>query len=74
MKIKEGVLLHQVTGQHVVLTRNETEAFLWERMQTETSRDALVAPLLGECDVDEGLAVDCVAAFAKKLDENGFLV
>ena len=86
MKIKEGFLLRQVAGQNVVLpagdtldlnvmiTLNETGAFLWERMQTETSRDVLVAPLLGECDVAEGLAVDCVAAFVKKLDENGFLV
>ena len=85
MKIKDGFLLRQVAGQNVVLpagdtlnlnvmiTLNETGAFLWERMQTETTQEALVEALLGEYDVTEQLAADCVAAFVKKLDENGFL-
>lgn len=85
MKIKESFLLRQVAGQNVVLpagdtldlnvmiTLNETGAFLWERMQTETTQEALVEALLAEYDVAEQLAADCVAAFVKKLDENGFL-
>ena len=85
MKIKEGFLLRQVAGQNVVLpagdtldlnvmiTLNETGAFLWERMQTETTQEVLVEALLAEYDVAEQLAADCVAAFVKKLDENGFL-
>ena len=85
MKIKEGFLLREVVGQNVVLpagdtldlnvmiTLNETGAFLWERMQSETSQEALVEALLGEYDVDRTMAADCVAAFVKKLEENGFL-
>lgn len=85
MKIKDGFLLRQVAGQSVVLptgnelnlnmmiTLNGTGAFLWERLQTETDEDALVAALLEEYDVDADTARSCVAAFVKKLDANGFL-
>ena len=81
MKIKEGFLLHQVAGQTVVLptggeldlnvmiTLNETGAFLWERLQDETDAAALVR----EYDVDEATARRCVDAFVDKLNENGFL-
>lgn len=86
MKLKDGFLLRQVAGQNVVLpsggeldlnmmiTLNETGAFLWERLQTETDEAALTAALLGEYDVDEATAARCVAAFVRKLDDNGFLV
>lgn len=85
MKIKEGFLLRQVAGQTVVLptgdeldlnmmiTLNETGAFLWERLQSETDENALVASLLSEYDVDEDTARKCVTAFVKKLNDNGFL-
>ena len=85
MKLKDGFLLRQVAGEHVVLpigqelaqnmmiTLNGTGAFLWERLQSETDEDALVNALLGEYDVDEARARECVAAFVKKLESNGFL-
>lgn len=85
MKLKPGFLLRQVAGQTVVLptaaeldlnmmiTLNETGAFLWERLVEETDEAALVAALLGEYDVDEATAKASVAAFVKKLRENGFL-
>ena len=85
MKIKEGFLLRQVAGQNVALpdaetldlnmmiTLNETAAFLWERMQSESSEDALVQALLGEYDVNEATARTAVAGFIKKLSDNGFL-
>lgn len=85
MKLKEGFLLRQVAGQTVVLptgdeldlnmmiTLNDTGAFLWERLQDETTEDALVEALLGEYDVDEATARKSVAAFAQKLNDNGFL-
>lgn len=85
MKIKEGFLLRQVAGQTVVLpfgdeldlnmmiTLNDTGAFLWEHLQEETTEDALVADLLKEYDVDEETARKSVAAFVAKLNENGFL-
>lgn len=85
MKIKDGFLLRQVAGQTVVLptgneldlnmmiTLNDTGAFLWEHLQTETDETALVTALLAEYDVDEVTAQRCVAAFVKKLNDNGFL-
>ena len=85
MKIKEGFLLHQVSGQMVVLptggdldlnmmiTLNETGAFLWKCLQSETDADALVKALLAEYDVDEMTARACVESFLKKLEDNGFI-
>jgi hypothetical protein len=85
MKIKDGFLLRQVASQSVVLptggemdlnmmiTLNDTGAFLWEHLQTETDEDALVAALLSEYDVDENTARVSVRQFVEKLNENGFL-
>ena len=85
MKLKEGFILRKVAGQTVVLpsgdeldlnmmiTLNETGAFLWERLQEETNEDALVAALLGEYDVNEETARKAVQAFVQKLSDNGFL-
>ena len=85
MKIKEGFLLREVAGQTVVLpvnddldlnmmiTLNETGRFLWEQLQKETDEAELVSALLKEYDVDEATAASAVCAFAKKLNDNGFL-
>ena len=85
MKLKDGFLLRKVAGQTVVLpcgdvldlnmmiTLNETGAFLWERLQEETDEAALVAALLGEYDVDEETAKASVAGFVAKLNDHGFL-
>ena len=85
MKIKDGFILRQVAGQTVVLpvgadldlnmmiSLNDTGAFLWEKLQNDTDETALVAALLGEYDVDKAVAQESVAAFMKKLNENGFL-
>lgn len=85
MKIKEGFLLRQVAGQTVVLptdadldlnmmiTLNDTGAFLWNELQQDSNEAALTAALLREYEVDKQTAELAVAAFVKKLDENGFL-
>ena len=85
MKLKDGFLMRQVAGQTVVLpsgdeldlnmmiTLNETGAFLWERMNEQTSEDALVAALRAEYDVNEETARNAVIAFVQKLNDNGFL-
>ena len=86
MKIKEGFLLRQVAGQTVVLptggdldlnmmiTLNDTGAFLWEKLQSECDESMLVSALLSEYDVDEATARSCVESFVKKLNDNEFLV
>ena len=85
MKIKDGFLIRQIAGQYVALptgddldlnmmiTLNETGAFLWEQLQTQTEEPDLVAALLREYDVEEATAAACVSAFAEKLRKNGFL-
>ena len=85
MKIKEGFLLRNIAGQTVVLptggdldlnmmiTLNDTGAFLWEHLQEETDEAALVQALLAEYDVTEETAAKAVAAFAENLKKNHFL-
>ena len=85
MKIKDGFLLRQVAGQTVVLptggdldlnmmiTLNETGAFLWEHLQEETDEAALVQALLAEYEVTAEVAAKAVAAFVEKLKKNDFL-
>lgn len=85
MKLKDGFILRRVAGKTVVLpcdealdlnmmiTLNDTGALLWEKLQEETTQEALVAALLGEYDVDEETAKASVAAFVEKLNANGFL-
>lgn len=85
MKIKDGFVMRQVAGQAVVLpggdaldlnlmiTLNDTGAFLWEHLQSETTEDALVTALLAEYDVEEATAHKAVVAFVEKLYVNGFM-
>ena len=85
MKLKDGFILRRVAGETVVLpvgsgldlnmmiTLNDTGAFLWEPLGNETDEAALVAALLKEYDVDEATARSAVSAFVKKLSDNGFL-
>lgn len=85
MKIKDGFLLRQVAGQTVVLptggdldlnmmiTLNDTGAFLWEKLQNDCTEADLVAALLADYDVDESTARECVESFVKKLSGHGFL-
>ena len=85
MKIKNGFVLRNVAGQFVVLptgdelnlnmmiTLNETGAFLWKQLENENDEAGLVAALLAEYDVDEATAKKAVENFVAKLSENDFL-
>ena len=85
MKLKDGFILRTVAGQSVVLpvggdldlnmmiTLNDTGAFLWEKLQAGTTEANLVIALLEEYDVDEAAAKNAVSGFVKKLNDNGFL-
>ena len=85
MKLKAGFVLRQVAGKTVVLpsndtldlnmmiSLNDTGAFLWEKLLRETDEDGLVAALLAEYDVDEPTARKSVVAFLEKLNAHGFL-
>ena len=85
MKIKDGFVLRQVAGQSVVrpggsmldlnvmITLNDTGAFLWEKLQRETSEELLVSALLDEYDVDADTARKAVVVFLEKLSAHGYL-
>lgn len=85
MKLKDGFIMRQVAGQNVaipvggdlnmnmMITLNGTGAFLWQRLQADTTEAELVAALLAEYNVDEPTAQKAVEGFVKKLSDNGFL-
>lgn len=85
MKLKDGFILREVAGENVVIpagdalnlnmmiTLNDTGAFLWKLLEQETDEDAMVDALLAEYDVDETSAKTHVTAFVNKLKEQDFL-
>lgn len=87
MKLKEGFLLKEIAGSHVVvpvgeqlvdfqmmITLNETGAFLWNLLKTEITEEALVEALLGEYDVDRETAAADVKEFLQTLKEKEILM
>lgn len=85
MKLKGGFVLSEIAGKMVavpteddvdlnmMITLNDTGAFLWDKLKTETNMDALVEALLAEYEVDEATARRSVESFVGKLKENGFI-
>lgn len=85
MKIKDGFILRDVAGKKIALpmdddldlnmmiTLNETGAFLWEMLKEDRTEDALVDALLKEYDVDEPTARKSVGRFLDLLKENGLI-
>ena len=69
MKIKDGYLVRDIAGAHVVvpageqaaefnglMTLNETAAFIWNILAKGADEDEVVDALLGEYDIDEPTA------------------
>ena len=85
MKIKDGFMLRTVADSTVVvpyseavdfngmITLNRTGAFIWKQLQTETTRDELIALLIKEYSIDEATATAGADSFIKRLGEEGFL-
>lgn len=86
MKIKSGFVLREIAGQymavavgtrarelHGMIGMNETAAFLWEKLQQETTEEQLTAALLEEYEVEETKAQQTVRDFLKSLNEEGVL-
>ena len=80
MKVKDDYLLRNVAGSHIVvpvgegsldfsgvITLNEVGAFLWEKLQADTTTDGLLKALLEEYDVDEATAKADIDEFITKL-------
>lgn len=82
MKIKEGFILRNIAGSNIVvpfgdryldfngmITLNETGAFIWKQLENDVDEATIVKAILGEYDVDEARAVQCVKDFIAKLKE-----
>ena len=87
MKIKEGFMLRQVAGQHIVMplgqkaldfncaiTLNESGAFLWSVLEKGVlDKQELLNRLLEEYDVEESIAQQDIDTFLQKLIDNNLI-
>lgn len=84
MKIKEGYLLKEVAGNHVVipvgnvsfngmLNLNETGVLIWKKLEKGCDESDLVAAFLAEYDVTEERAKEDISVFIEKLRKAGIL-
>ena len=84
MKIKEGYLLRDVAGSHVVVSvgsvdfdgmirLNDTGVFLWKKLASGVEEKELVSALLAEYDVAPEIAEKDVSEFVFGLREAGLL-
>ena len=84
MKIKEGFIMRDVAGDTIVMpgggidlngmiTLNETGAFLWKLLETETTIEELTAALMEKYSIDEVTAKSAAEGFVEKLKANEFL-
>lgn len=87
MKIKEGFVLREIVGEHIVmpvgeninkfegaLVLNEVSALLWENLQAHIAKADLLKLLLAEFEVDAAVAERDLDAFLDQLREHGLLV
>ena len=87
MKLKDGFFMRQIAGQTVVLpggdvldlnmmiTLNETGAFLWKLMsQKDCSEEELVDALLAEYEVEREIAARDVHALVEQMREKKLFV
>lgn len=86
MKIKNGFILREIAGQHMAVAvgararelhgmmgMNETAAFLWKKLENETTEDALTEALLEEYEIDVRKARQTISEFIVRLREEGVL-
>ena len=86
MKIKEGFILRNVADATIVvptgkatldfngmITLNETGAFLWRLLGSDTDEQEMLKAMLAEFDVDEATAKAGIARFVGKLESEGLL-
>ena len=86
MKIKQGFMLREVAGNFVVvavgeaskkfngvINLNESGAFLWKQLISETTMDKLLEVLLNEYEVSEEVAKNDIEKFVNKLKEADIL-
>ena len=87
MKVKDGFLIKKIlddylvvpTGDNivdfsVVVSLNESGAFLWEQLKTEKTEAELIDALMGTYEsLERSVAENDVAEFVSLLQSHGFL-
>lgn len=86
MKIRDGFVLKQVADATIVvpsgkasldfngmITLNDTGAFLWKLLESETDEEAMVRAMLAEYDVGEEKAKAGIKKFVERLSQEGLL-
>ncbi len=86
MKIKNGFAKRNIAGSSIVvpigrtaddfngmITLNDSGAFFWDCLKSDTTVDEIVEKTLGEYDVDAERARADIEGFIRLLDENGLL-
>ena len=86
MKAKSGFILRNLVGEYVlaptgerirdfrdVILMNELSAFIWERLQSEISRQQLLDSILYEYEIDKATAADDMDAALKKMMSIGII-
>lgn len=87
MKIKENYMLRKVADCYVVvpigaavaefngmINLNEVGAFLWQKLESETTFEDVLAAMLSEYEVDEAVAKADLQRFVKELEDAGLIV
>ena len=87
MKIVEGYILKNIADSYVVvpigsrsvdfssiISVNDTGAFIWKQLETETTPEKILQNMLEQYDVSEEQAKADIAAFIEKLQEAELLV
>ena len=86
MKTREGFVLREIGGNHVVvavgeavknfksiINLNGTGAFLWKKLEIGATEEELVKDIISEYQVEEEVAKKDVSAFIQRLKENGLV-
>ena len=86
MKVKEGFVVRKIGKQYMavpvggrtrdfagVITLNETGAFLWEKLENDTTKEDLLKAMLDEYEVTEDIAKKDIDNFITKLKDGNLL-
>ncbi len=82
MKIKNGFIIRKIVDVNVVvpvgetsvdfngiITLNDTGAFLFKQLMSETNKDSLLKALMDEYEIDETSALTDINMFCDHLEE-----
>lgn len=86
MKLKDGLVLHDVGGEHVMVAtgkvakkfngmirNNDTAHFIMQQMMTDTTEEEIVEKVLSTYEADREVVVKSVRSVVEQLRQAGLL-